>query len=142
MARASGRCHDDARRRHREAASSTSSPSPLATPTSPSSSPSRRRAPRRVAHPVLATFALLMLASGGPHGRGANAAVNSAAPGSPTMGCWRNAAKGVAARCVGFVDVGPRQAKLFTFTIPPRDVDNRAYDIEVSLETEGGDLDL
>jgi len=63
------------------------------------------------------------------------------------MGCWRHpqerpGEKGTLARCEGFVDVGPRQGKLFTFTIPPKDVDNRAYDIEVVLETEGGDLDL
>lgn len=101
--------------------------------------------PYRVAHPVIATLALLMLSSSSSSV--ARAAVTATAPGSPTMGCWRHpqerpGEKGTLARCEGFVDVGPRQGKLFTFTIPPKDVDNRAYDIEVVLETEGGDLDL
>lgn len=90
-------------------------------------------------------MALLMLSSSSSSV--ARAAVTATAPGSPTMGCWRHpqerpGEKGTLARCEGFVDVGPRQGKLFTFTIPPKDVDNRAYDIEVVLETEGGDLDL
>lgn len=115
-----------------------------ASPSSAPPSPPRRPRPGRVAHPVLATLALLMISSSSSVSR---AAVTATAPGSPTMGCWRHpqerpGERGTLARCEGFVDVGPRQGKLFTFTIPPKDVDNRAYDIDIVLETEGGDLDL
>ena len=134
MTAAAGRC-----RGRRSSASSADEALPGPPPPPP---PSRPR--HRVAHPVIATLALIMLSSSSSVAR---AAVTATAPGSPTMGCWRHpqerpGEKGTLARCEGFVDVGPRQGKLFTFTIPPKDVDNRAYDIEVVLETEGGDLDL
>ena len=101
--------------------------------------PSRpRRRPRRAACPAAVSLALAALAALGRGG----AASATPPPGSPSMGCWRNPEAGIAARCTATFDLGSREAKVFSFLIPPRDVDNEAYDVEVELTPDEGDADL
>ena len=98
----------------------------------------RRRPPARALCPAAVSLALAAFAA---LGRGALAS-STPPPGSPNMGCWRNPEPGIAARCTARYDLAARDTKVFAFDIPPRDVDNEAYDVEVELTPDKGNADL
>lgn len=101
--------------------------------------PGRPRRPARAACPASVSLAVALLAALGARPVLGGA---TAPPGSPNMGCWRNPETGVAARCTARFDLATRERAVYSFSIPPRDVDNEAYDVEVELTPEEGNADL
>lgn len=101
--------------------------------------PSCRRRTARAACPATVSLVVAALAA-----LGARPVLGAATapPGSPTMGCWRNPESGIAARCTARFDLATRERSVYSFSIPPRDVDNEAYDVEVELTPEEGNVDL